>query len=221
MMAAPSWEALLPARMRSLPRDHRGFPVPWFVTEKDEQGRWDFRLVQAGMVPRAVKERRCWVCGQPLGRYMAFVAGPMCLLNRTSAEPPSHRECAEFSAQVCPFLTKPRMRRNEKGMPEDTHSAGIMLTRNPGVAAVYVTRSFQTFRPPRGGMLITMGNPTEVVWYREGRFATRMEVAESIRDGMPALIELAQQDGPDAVNELQRRFLGVLSLLPAEVPDAA
>lgn len=29
---------------------------------------------------------------------MTFVVGPMCELNRISGEPPSHRECAEFSA---------------------------------------------------------------------------------------------------------------------------
>src|SRR5437764_29347 len=97
----------LPSRLKLLPVDERGFPVPWFVAWID--GKPDFRVVDQRKMAIAVSEKRCWVCGDFLGRYMAFVIGPMCAVNRVSSEPPSHRECAEFSVRACPFLTKPKV----------------------------------------------------------------------------------------------------------------
>jgi hypothetical protein len=32
----------MPPRMKQRPVDHRGFPVPWFVTNKTVAGLWDF-----------------------------------------------------------------------------------------------------------------------------------------------------------------------------------
>jgi len=46
-----------------------------------------------------VRHKRCWLCGQPLGKFMCFVVGPMCAINKTSAEPPSHRDCALYAVQ--------------------------------------------------------------------------------------------------------------------------
>src|SRR5580692_7475343 len=97
----------LPRRMTALPIDERGYPVPWFVDWID--GKPEFRAMDPRKFVRAIKEKLCWVCGQRLGVNVCFVAGPMCGINRTSSEPPSHRECAVWSAQNCPFLNNPRM----------------------------------------------------------------------------------------------------------------
>src|SRR5262245_17927108 len=102
----------LPARMARLPISPAGYPVPWFVATI--KGEPDFRVIGPDKIARAVRADLCWLCGQTLGRFKAFVGGPMCAVNRTSAEPPSHRECAEYAVRACPFLTRPRMRRNEK-----------------------------------------------------------------------------------------------------------
>jgi hypothetical protein len=48
----------IPARMLALPIERR-MPVPWFVGQVN--GVYDFRLIGAGKLARAVKERRCWV----------------------------------------------------------------------------------------------------------------------------------------------------------------
>src|ERR1041385_2432550 len=91
----------LPARLRKLPVE-RGYPVPWFVAFVD--GHYDFRVIGPGKIARAVQENRCWICGDTLGSYLCFPIGPMCAINRVTSEPPSHRECAEWSARACPFL---------------------------------------------------------------------------------------------------------------------
>ena len=76
--------------MRHLPKQD-GYPVPWFVAKVGD--RYDFRVVDPKKIEKAIKKRRCWVCGNPISplEKMVFVVGPMCVINRTTAEPPSHR----------------------------------------------------------------------------------------------------------------------------------
>src|SRR4051812_961023 len=105
----------MPDRIRRLRINDKGFPVPWFVADVD--GVPDLRVVDARKIKVAWKERRCWVCGDKLGSTVAFALGPMCAVNRTVSEPPSHRACIEFSVRACPFLANPRTRRHEAGLP--------------------------------------------------------------------------------------------------------
>lgn len=222
MTALRQFSMPLPARMQRLPVDHRGFPVPWFVQwfvgkESGDAGigEPDFRVVDSRKLVRAVRERRCWVCGDKLGVHLAFVIGPMCAINRVISEPPSHRECAAFSARVCPFLSQPRMRRNEKGLPEDHQEApGVGLKRNPGVACLWITRSYRPFNAGNG-VLFSLGEPETVEWYAEGRVATRAEVDASITSGLPLLQAPANDEGPQAVAALANAFRRAQPLLPA------
>jgi len=214
----------LPATMRHLPVDARGFPVPWFVAWRD--GEPIFPAMDHDKLIRAIVDRRCWVCGGALGRLSAFVIGPMCLINLTSSEPPSHLECARFSARNCPFLTKPRMKRvGEEHFPNGVKgdAAGIMLERNPGVTLIYIVkgRGQPYMVPPRGpgreGILFDIGKAHAVEWYAHGRLATRAEVLASIESGLPNLEQLVEID-PDrdgARAELQHRTAAALELLPA------
>jgi len=204
----------MPERIAALPRDEKGRPVPWFVHWED--GIPDFRVIEAGKIVTAVRDGRCWVCGQKLGRCLAFVIGPMCAVNRVSSEPPSHRDCAVFSAQACPFLSTPRMHRNEKDLPPENayrKGAGIPLDRNPGVALVWMTLSFKPFKT-EGGVLFDLGPPLETLWYCQGRPATRAEIMHSIETGLPALLELANVDGPEAVKDLELKTNKALELVP-------
>lgn len=208
----------MPARIARLPRDKHGRPIPWFV-HRDADGVPDFRVVRYNGIPDALRFDLCWVCGQRRGAWAAFVIGPMCAVNRVSPEPPSHRDCAVFSARACPFLANPQMRRRDRNLPEGTElPAGEMITRNPGVALVWVTRDW---RPRRvdNGLLFGLGDPTETLWYAHGRDATRAEVLTSIQTGMPLLLQTAEKDGADAVAELeaQRRAVDVF-LPPDPVP---
>lgn len=207
----------LPARMASLPRDHRGFPVPWFVAWID--GVADFRVIGPGKISDAVRRNVCWLCGQPRGIHNAFIIGPMCAINRTISEPPSHLECAEFAVRACPFLTQPRMRRNDKDIPADSKEpAGVGLKRNPGVACIWVTKEFRLMKVDNG-VLFRLGDPERVLWFAEGRTATREEVAESIRTGLPLLMEPAMAEGAAAVQELRRLCERARTLLPASAAE--
>ena len=190
-----------PLRMLRLPIDERGFIVPFFVQWFDDArratpagtGTPDFRVVNANVIRRVLREQRCWICGDVFHRHElpTSVVGPMCTVNRISAEPPSHRECARYAAQVCPFLTKPRMKRNPKGLPEERNVPGIMIERNPGVVAVWTSR--QVLLDPATS-LFHIGDPVAVEWWAEGREATREEVMASFTSGVAILRDVCDQE---------------------------
>lgn len=193
----------------------RGFPVPFFVAWID--GKPDFRLVDPVRRLACIKQRLCWVCGNPLGKLGTFVIGPMCSLNKVSAEPPSHHSCAVYSAKNCPFLTNPNMVRREDETTEQYagNVAGIAILRNPGVTLLWTTRRFSMFRDGNGGVLFDVGEPVSLAWYAQGRQATRAEVEESIRTGLPILEEMARQE-EGAMEELHKRHRAVMLMLPRE-----
>lgn len=201
-----------PAAILALRTDHRGFPVPWFVGDVD--GKPDFRVIGARKMHLAVTRRLCWVCGRKLGRMLSFPIGPMCAVNRVSAEPPSHPECARFSAEACPFLTNPRMRRNGKDLPEHEEPPGLMIDRNPGVVLLWWTLRYSTFDDGAGGTLYKLGAPERTHWLAEGREATREEVLKSIITGLPILVDAARRQGPDAIAALDAACVAALELVP-------
>ena len=205
----------LPKRMQGLPRDSKGRPVPQFVAKPSNGGEPDFRIVDPYALVRCYDQDLCWVCGGKLGIHKAFVLGPMCAINKVNSEPPSHYECAHYSVQVCPFLSTPRMHRREEGLQDVVEPAGIAIDRNPGVAAIWVTRTYHPFSDGRGGFLFRLGAPERVEWYCQGRTATRQEIKDSIESGFPILENMAREDGPLAVKQLEKQYNEMLKLLPA------
>jgi hypothetical protein len=203
----------LPARMARLPRDKHGRPVPWFV-HFDDAGVPDFRIIRRGGIDDALRFDLCWVCGTRRGRHAAFVIGPMCAVNRTTAEPPCHLDCATYSARACPFLATPNMQRRERGLDHVVDPAGVMIARNPGVALVWSTRTWTTFPDPAGRLLFDIGDPTATAWWAHGRPATREEVLTSIETGLPILQAEAakQRGGPE---ELEQMLLAARDYVPA------
>ena len=202
----------IPNQMKHLRISDEGYPVPWFVKWIDEKP--DFRVFDPEKFRTAVNHSRCWLCGKPLGRYLTFVIGPMCMINRINAEPPSHLACAEYAALACPFLTQPRMRRNEKDLPAMHDAAGIPILRNPGVCVLWTTYSYKPVRE-RGGILFELGKPEHVRFYANGRPATRDEVMVSIVTGLP-ILRAADGNDPVANKMIDERVQEAMQLLPVE-----
>jgi hypothetical protein len=214
-------EQTLPPRMQKLRRDARGYPIPWFVAYLPD-GTPEFRAADRAKFARALKEKLCWVCGDRLGIHVTFVAGPMCGINRTSAEPPSHYDCAKWSVENCPFLNNPKAVRREDELFSNADlretAPGQAIVRNPGVAMLWVTRSFELFDDMRGGVLLQMGEPEKVEWYAHGRVATLEEVQEAIDSGLPNLEAIARTE-KGALEILQRAAKRLERYLPkASVP---
>jgi hypothetical protein len=148
-----------------------------------------------------------------MGVHQVHVIGPMCVVNHVTSEPANHRECAEYAAKVCPFLTRPRQKRDMKNLPEDTVVAGMPITRNPGAVCLYETKTVKPFRAGEG-ILFQLGDPVAIDWWANGRKATRAEVQDSIDSGYPLLMEQAKRDGPEAVSQLSRMKDAAMNLLP-------
>jgi hypothetical protein len=201
----------MPSRIKKLLIDpKRGYPVPKFVewligtgndaktVEPGTPGSYpEFRAMRRDFLIDCVEHSLCWVCGDPLGKWVTFVAGPMCGVNRISAEPPSHHDCATFSAKACPFLTMPKMVRREDDLIDNKKlvdmSAGMAIARNPGVAMLWTTDRYVVIQD-KGGLLFRMADPLKVEWYAEGRLASREEVIKSVNSGLPTLEEACEGD---------------------------
>jgi hypothetical protein len=220
----------LPSRIKTLPVDHRGYPVPWFVQWFHPDGsactlppdpeidHADFRVVDSRKKHLAVRLKLCWICGGNLGSNLAFVIGPMCAINRISSEPPSHRACAEFAAIACPFLTKPQVVRRMDDLPADYKDApGIMSLRNPGVTLMWITHSFSLMHcgPTANDYLFKVGAPLETLWYCQGRAATRAEIDASIAGGLPDLMKMAEEEGAESKRDAEQAVAEMQALLPA------
>ena len=214
----------MPARIARLPRDARGYPVPRFVEwfkdgeaarRGSEGAKPDFRYADHAFRARAFKHGCCWLCGELTGVHQVYVIGPMCVVNRTTSEPACHRDCAEFAARACPFLVRPRQKRNEKGLDPEASAPGTMIKRNPGCVALYETRERKAFSDAAGGWLIRLGPPARVDWWAEGRKATRAEIEASIESGYPLLFDEAKKDGIEGIQELGRLRLQAMQYLPA------
>lgn len=209
----------LTERIARLPLDERGYPIPFFVATLN--GAPDFRFADPEKLVACIKQKLCWVCGEPLGRWKVFGIGPMCAITRTSSEPPSHLTCMLWSVKGCPFLSRPGMVRREDETTEANKDnvAGIMIDRNPGVTAVWITAGYKVFRDPQGKPLFEVGEPDRVSWWSQGRPAMRAEVLASIESGLPRLVEACDGESTpkrreEALADLAKRREGINKLLP-------
>jgi hypothetical protein len=136
-------EVSVPARVASLPKDPRGYPIFFTVAPPDGQPA-NHKILNWRNRNRCAEERLCGVCGQPLDYWLAFVGGPMCVDLRAYGDPPMHRECAEYSLKVCPFLatdlqySDPKVMEQAFGTTEDEYASPY----KPKYAALYLTRKF-------------------------------------------------------------------------------
>ncbi len=213
---------VLPAAMRTLPVDHRGYPVPWFVqwfladgsATEPGVGQPDFRVADGRKRNAAIAHRLCWVCGKRLGPRFAFTIGPMCAVNRVAGDPPAHVACAIFSAQACPFLSRPGAERRDANLPKGGTVPGEGIMRNPGVALVWICESYKVVPDGKGSWLMDIGPPRGILWFAEGRQATAAEVAASVESGLPILRKVAAEEGPDATAQLEVQIARARELLP-------
>lgn len=217
----------IPNRMQGLPIDHRGYPIPWFVAMVN--GKPEFRLGDSRKLILAVSFKACWVCGKRLkylrkDRYeMVFVAGPMAAMNRVTAEPPAHPECAEFSVKACPFLLNPSAVRREANLPPDTGTAGIQHRANPGVMLLWHADHYTTEDDHQGYPLIQLPDPIRLEWWKQGRAATRAESLDVLASRREILIGAAAADArrnglPEGVDfpRVEKMYQRALKWVPKE-----
>jgi hypothetical protein len=221
----------IPQRISRLPVDKRGFPVPAFVQWiANDKGVPEphFPVMSAEHLAACVRFDKCWICGGQLGGFKCFVIGPMCVVNRVSAEPPSHYDCAEFAVRNCPFMANPKVGRQLSGddiIEQGGKVAGIMIERNPGVGCMWTTRSYRLEKADHG-VLFRIGAAEKVSFWAHGRPATKAEVMHSVDTGLPLLRDMAAKDDrhngtKEASTALQRQIETALMLIDGVFEEAA
>ena len=156
----------VPARMRALPVDRRGYPVPASWKSSTPAGFQDRLAEPHGALrrPSAVLDLR-----RGDGRQDGLRAGSDCCINRISSEPPSHYECAHFAAVACPFLAHPQAKRPIRpAKVKMVKPGGDMSLHNPGVACIWVTKRYAITRVSNG-VLFEVGEPERVEFFAHAR----------------------------------------------------
>ncbi|HEY3528773.1 MAG TPA: hypothetical protein VGK78_06445 [Nocardioides sp.] len=131
----------MPPAIAARPRDARGYPVlaitPW------RGGVPDFAVTSPARILVCAVERRCSICGLPLGKgpvwrvvaadeAAVIAAEPGHVENAAgTVEPPGHRSCMLYAAVVCPWLARPNARRRL-----DAEGAGLHVPRGEARGAV-------------------------------------------------------------------------------------
>lgn len=173
-----------PRNLRARPL-YNNYVVPYFVAWYDAKGTQRHESTP-GAVPSfpTIDMRRrklcleqgfCWMCGKQLGAFKAFVFGPASAIAGIAVEPPSHRDCALYAVQVCPFMVFGRDHKAHGPLRPGEVVTPLVSTRNPELAVVYITRSFTL-----EDQLIRVGPPENVSFWHLGKPATRTEIARLI-----------------------------------------
>lgn len=168
---------IIPQTIQSLPRDKRGYPIPWFVPD-DAAKESDLRFACPRKRSFAYTKRLCWVCGQKLDRLSVFIGGPFSAWNRRFSDWCMHPQCAEFSLACCPFLNGDMVKRAQKIDRPSFVGAGHIDDRPP-LAGFYATSLPVTMYPDK---LFHPGGPRYVWWYRDGVKISNQEARPILRD---------------------------------------
>jgi hypothetical protein len=166
----------LPPRMRTLPRSEDGQPIPYLLTQV--ASKFESSLGPDLVMTTLCDRKQCWICGQQLGRYAAFVSEPVTSVTKISRTPPAHHDCAKYAA-----LT------------------GLMQPKDAKVTLVWVTRHHQ-LQSTANGFLFILGDPEQTFWFSGGRCATREEVRLAMEEKLPDLYAIAKQGGDAALSGL-------------------
>lgn len=109
----------VPERMEHLPRDRRGYPIPWNVM-RDNAGEPLFTVNDDRMAWKALEELLCPICGGALEiGDLWWVGGPLSAFHPDGAyfDSPMHKECSSYALQVCPHLAAPKYTKRLDGIP--------------------------------------------------------------------------------------------------------
>jgi hypothetical protein len=170
----------IPKRMRHLPRDRRGYPIPKSVLI-DRNGRPHFTINDDVVRLKQLVEKRCPICGAKLTGKQWFVGGPQSAFNEHGAyiDLPMHYECAHYALQACPYLAAPNYsgRINAATLSDDDDTMRVLLdqTMIPDRPPLFVAVQCRTHQITLNGYLQPMRPYLRVEYWQHGK---RLDDAE-------------------------------------------
>lgn len=104
----PNWKNTpLPAYMKDIPKDPRGYPIPFVVFGGKDKTY--FQVNDSQKIEYVLEHDLCAICGKKLGADKWLVGGPGSAFHPHGAyiDTPTHYQCLEYALQVCPYLAAP------------------------------------------------------------------------------------------------------------------
>lgn len=127
-------------RIDKLPKDHRGYPV--FFTVSNHDGKPDFSLIDPHKVIECARFHKCGVCGQKMGAMVCFIGGEQAAEAQTYADAPMHRDCALAALKLCPYLFSTERQRAKNYRAEVADSPGF-IEEKPKAVILYTCKQYQ------------------------------------------------------------------------------
>lgn len=180
----------IPLRMRALTRDVDGKPIPFLLNKIS--GEPESKFADNARVAAVHANRNCWICGNKLGKYSAFIGNPLISVTRVSQALPAHSDCAKYAAMI-----------------------GLMQPADMKVALVWVCREYRVQRTTSGAQLFLLGEPEQTFWFTDARTSTYEEVQAAMRPGLDSLYAIAHESGEAAVLGLDLQAARATKLFPA------
>jgi hypothetical protein len=94
-----------PDRIKALPVDKRGYPIP-FVVLIDNEGTPHFKVNDERKNIECMEKKICHICGQPLKGEYWFIGGQLSAYHPKGVfnDGAVHYECGLFALHTCPYL---------------------------------------------------------------------------------------------------------------------
>lgn len=174
----------IPYRMKHLPLDKRGYPIPVGVW-RDSNGTPHFTINEESRRITNLYRHLCPICGMMLFRGCWFVGGPGSAFHKMGCyiDPPMHKECMDYALQVCPYLAAPyySKRIDARLVPKKDKEGRLFVdnTVDPNRPAVFVAvMSVKTsvFKGQNGSLFVKPIRPyRSVEYWRYGKQITASE----------------------------------------------
>lgn len=159
----------IPSFLKHLKINDKGYPIPFFVAYVD--GKPDFRLLDPKKQHYCIHQKLCAICGKKLFKdSYYFISGPIGYTNGVSTDPAMHRECAEYSINVCPHLHFEKSERRDKGIEHLKNEQDCMLEQKPPMILLVKAHKFKDFRNPanEGTLIRFIPASYEIFVYENG-----------------------------------------------------
>jgi hypothetical protein len=211
-------EVPIPVQMSRLDRDHRGYPIPAIVL-RDRQGKAHFAANDEATRMQVIANDCCSICGLALQRGRWFIGGPLSAFHEHGAylDPPLHRDCMRYAAQVCPYLALPRyLSRIEDKLKQVLELDGIItaidktqIAEKPDLFVAVMARDQKISRLNEGGYLKPTRPYIRVEFWKDGEQLEpqqgKMLCEEIVGKTLPELHPVVINTGAKALDRMMGR----------------
>jgi hypothetical protein len=135
-----------PENIKKLPH-FRGLPIT-AITFVGEDGTPNFKVIDNEKVRDCKDNKKCAICGQPLGWWIAFMVSEKEAQTRFIFESPNHEECLRYAFELCPWLYYSKAKYSD---PETVKADGM------GTISSHPDRSTINERPEKLGLYLCRG----------------------------------------------------------------